>query len=85
MKSFSFQQHELSILFLMTCVRYAISFLQYVNGGTLEELLADQSASLAWPKRILLATHMARGMSYLHSKGIMHRDLTSKVHPPPSS
>ncbi|ELU18904.1 hypothetical protein CAPTEDRAFT_133079 [Capitella teleta] len=51
---------------------------EFINGGSLEELLADDTTHLPWPKRILMATHTARGMCYLHSQGIMHRDLTSK-------
>lgn len=49
-----------------------------MNAGTVEDWILSK-APLRWNLRVKIAIDVANGMSYLHSKGVFHRDLTSKV------
>ncbi|XP_061162708.1 LIM domain kinase 2-like [Saccostrea echinata] len=50
---------------------------EYVSGGTLGNLLKDLSVSLSWKQRAEFAQGISQGMEYLHSLGIIHRDLNT--------
>lgn len=67
----------LCVVFFFLYLTIFLSF-QYINGGNLEQLL-ESNKHLSWPMRVKLACEIASGVAYLHSKGIFHRDLTSKV------
>ncbi|XP_045172797.2 LIM domain kinase 2-like isoform X3 [Mercenaria mercenaria] len=50
---------------------------EFIEGGTLKDLLQDQSKTLSWLQKVNMAKDISSGMSYLHSMDIIHRDLNS--------
>jgi len=51
---------------------------EYIDGGTLEDLILKTTVDLPWTVRVELGLNMSQGLEYLHGQGVFHRDLTSK-------
>ncbi|PKK66743.1 kinase-like protein, partial [Rhizophagus irregularis] len=52
--------------------------LDYANEGNLRNYLRKKFISLKWKDKIQMALDITSGLKFLHSKGIIHRDLHSK-------
>ncbi|XP_064612503.1 LIM domain kinase 1-like isoform X1 [Liolophura sinensis] len=51
---------------------------EFISGGTLKDLLQDMSKPLSLIDKVGFAKDISAGMAYLHSMGIIHRDLNSQ-------
>eukprot|EP00471_Norrisiella_sphaerica_P002510 CAMPEP_0184484532 /NCGR_PEP_ID=MMETSP0113_2-20130426/6237_1 /TAXON_ID=91329 /ORGANISM="Norrisiella sphaerica, Strain BC52" /LENGTH=779 /DNA_ID=CAMNT_0026865553 /DNA_START=165 /DNA_END=2504 /DNA_ORIENTATION=+ len=70
--------------FMGVCLEYPHLCIvtELVHRGSLFGLLHDEDAALTWPRRLRIASDLARGMNYLHNFNdakdrIIHRDLKS--------
>lgn len=64
----------------MCCTWFFMIFFQFqfINGGDIDQLV-QKKVFLPWSVRVHLACDVSKGLRYLHSLGIFHRDLTAKV------
>lgn len=52
--------------------------LEYMSGGTLAQYLSRHRPDvLEWEKRLAIARDIIQGIAYLHSVGVVHRDIKS--------
>ncbi|KXS19920.1 kinase-like protein [Gonapodya prolifera JEL478] len=51
--------------------------MEYMQRGSLFDVLANQRVELDWPRRFRFASDIAKGMAYLIGQKILHRDLKS--------
>eukprot|EP00731_Ephydatia_muelleri_P023352 Em0015g935a len=68
--------HFIGILYKENKVLVLIT--EYADGGTLRKAIKNKDNPFPWHTRLSVARDIASGMNYLHSKGIVHRDMNSK-------
>ena len=51
--------------------------MEYMKKGSLANYLSNEGDKLSWEKKLKLALKTARGLAFLHQRGIVHRDLKS--------
>lgn len=51
--------------------------MEYMPKGSLFDVLQDKKQALDWGVRMRIAIDMVSGLAFLHSKGILHRDIKS--------
>lgn len=51
---------------------------EFIGGGTLWKLLKQHQKPLTWHTRVHLSVEIAKAITFIHAKNIMHRDLKSE-------
>eukprot|EP01090_Pellita_catalonica_P019597 TRINITY_DN6725_c0_g1_i1.p1 TRINITY_DN6725_c0_g1~~TRINITY_DN6725_c0_g1_i1.p1 ORF type:complete len:298 (+),score=58.96 TRINITY_DN6725_c0_g1_i1:46-939(+) len=51
--------------------------MEFIKGGSLRNKLKDTSIKISWSRKVDIALQVARAMTYLHSRNVIHRDLKS--------
>ena len=53
--------------------------MEYMRGGSLHSVVHSSSGTMSLENIVMVAQDVGRGLQYLHSINILHRDLKSKV------
>eukprot|EP00730_Choanoeca_flexa_P019750 TRINITY_DN9658_c0_g1_i4.p1 TRINITY_DN9658_c0_g1~~TRINITY_DN9658_c0_g1_i4.p1 ORF type:complete len:190 (+),score=14.05 TRINITY_DN9658_c0_g1_i4:187-756(+) len=61
-----------------TCVLQLHLVTEFIDNGTLQRLIMDDSVPLSWGLKIELAGDIANGMAFLHERSVIHRDLKTE-------
>ncbi|KAI3757240.1 hypothetical protein L6452_04774 [Arctium lappa] len=72
-------RHKNVVQFIGACTRppnlYIVT--EFMAGGSVYDFLHNQKGRFDVPTILKIATHISKGMSYLHENNIIHRDLKS--------
>ncbi|VDO61476.1 unnamed protein product [Schistosoma curassoni] len=73
-------RHENLVLFMGACMKAPDLAIvtQLSRGETLYHLIHDRDNIMPINRTISIASQIAKGMGYLHAKGIVHRDLKTR-------
>jgi len=72
-------RHPNVVQFMGLCRRGTDIFIvtEYIPGGDLRHILKQEDKEMPWLLRARIAQDVAQAMTFLHSKGLIHRDLKS--------
>ncbi|KAG0234201.1 hypothetical protein BGW42_006839 [Actinomortierella wolfii] len=70
-------QHIIDFVDLVTHQGCLYMLTDYADGGSLQTLIDTAPSQLTWPAKSLIAHEIAKGLAYIHSQRLLHRDLKS--------
>eukprot|EP01136_Pigoraptor_vietnamica_P022676 Opistho-1_new@6154 len=75
----SMLRHPNVVTFMGACIEppNILVVTEYMENGSLYDLIARKDFSLTWKLRLAFALDAARGIAYIHSSGLLHLDIKS--------
>jgi LIM domain kinase 1 len=52
---------------------------EFVANGALSKLLYDTTQPIAWSRRVRFALDVTQALAFIHSKQLMHRDVSNRM------